>query len=92
MMNSRPPSRNSPGCQSSSVGTWTQPVQVGDDAAVEAQREGARRLAEVEHVEDDGAAFLGELGAGAEALRRKPIRPRHVPACRVCGQRHRLQP
>ena len=46
-------------------------VQVGDDAAVEAQRERARRLAEVEHVEDDRAAFLEQLDAGAEALRRQ---------------------
>ena len=46
-------------------------VQVGDDAAVEAQRERARRLAEVEDVEQDGAPFLGELRGGAEALRRQ---------------------
>ena len=37
-------------------------VQVGDDPAVEAQRERARRLARLQHVEDERLALLGELG------------------------------
>ena len=51
MMQRLSASRNSPGCQSSSVGTCSAAVQVGDHAAVEAQREGARRLAPQQHVE-----------------------------------------
>ena len=42
-------------------------VQVGDDAAFEAQREGPRRLAKVDHVEEDGLALFGQLFARRRA-------------------------
>ena len=46
-------------------------VQIGDDAAVEAQREGARRLAEVEDVEEHRLTLLRQLVRGADPLRRE---------------------
>src|SRR4029078_13076724 len=47
------------------------PVEVRDDAAVEAQRERTGRLAEVKDVEQNGAPFFHKLDSGAEPLRRQ---------------------
>jgi hypothetical protein len=44
-------------------------VDVGHHLAVDAQREGARRLAPQQHIESDALAALGQFVAAAEELR-----------------------
>ena len=74
-------SRNSPGCQSISVGTCDAAVQVGAQPAVEAQREGARRAAVLQHVEDPGPAAFVEVGRRRTAARPARYRSRLLSAC-----------
>src|SRR5206468_714789 len=52
-------------------------VEVGDYAAIEAQHEGARRLAEMHHVEHESAAALFEFAGSAQRLARSVM---HGPA------------